>query len=479
MEPLPSLEPDLLVANCGPGGTILSRNAAWEQLFGSGDQLWATLMVSDRELAERNLKEAFGGSLVTHALFMVASRHRDIPTPVLMHFIPVPDTGDGRVKAVTITGEVLTEPTTWTESQTHRHRMETLGRMTMGMAHDFNNLLSGILGHLELWRLESPPTKEQEAHLETIEKAATSGADLIARIQRYIRQEAQSAFEPINLNALIEDCIQFTRPYWYNEPRRQGIHIETSLVAGPLPDIQGSRSELRDVFVNLILNAIHALPEGGDITISSSVDSEGIRIDVADSGTGMPEDVARRVFEPLFSTKGQEGNGMGLAVAAGTMREHGGSISVLSDPGEGTTFTLRFPTPRSTEPTEAAAPSAIASGQPVEPRSILVVDDEDMVRKVICRLLGVHGHEAVGVSSAHEALDRLEERSWDLVLTDQGMPGMTGRELAHQIRKSFPDLPILLLTGDTDIDVNPAEINRVLTKPFRIDDVQSIIASLT
>lgn len=479
MEPLPSLEPDLLVATVGTDGSPLSRNGAWIQLFGSGDNLWSRLSPGDQELAARNLEEALGGSLVTHALFMIPSRHRDIPTPVLMHFVPVPDAEDGRIRAVSLTGEVLSEPTTWTESQTQRHRMETLGRMTMGMAHDFNNLLSGILGHLELWRLESPPTQEQEVHLDTIGSAASSGADLIARIQRYIRQEAQSAFEPLDMNGLIEDCLQFTRPYWYNEPRRQGIHIDATFEPGDLPQVKGTRSELRDVFVNLILNAIHALPEGGRISLRSFVDEEGIGVEVADSGTGMPPEVAKRVFEPLFSTKGEAGNGMGLAVAAGTMREHGGSIAVQSTQGEGTVFTLRFPIERETQPTEAAQVGESEAPESLGPRTILVVDDEDMVRNVITRLLAVRGHEAVAVSSAHEALDRLDERDWDLVLTDQGMPGMTGRELAHQIRKQKPDLPILLLTGDTDIDVNPSEIDRVLTKPFKIDDVQAVISELT
>lgn len=286
-------------------------------------------------------------------------------------------------------------------------------------------------------------------------------------------------FESLDLNSLIEDCLQFTRPYWYNEPRRQGIHIEASSEAGDISKVQGTRSELRDVFVNLILNAIHALPQGGTIRIRSFVDEEGIGVEMADSGTGMPPDAAKRVFEPLFSTKGEAGNGMGLAVAAGTMREHGGSISVQSVQGGGTTFTLRFPIERDTQPTEAAHVVSDDNAVLLAPRTILVVDDEDMVRNVITRLLAIRGHETVAVASAHEALERLDEKDWDLVLTDQGMPGMTGRELAHQIRKQKPDLPIMLLTGDTDINVNPAEINRVLTKPFKIDDVQTVIAELT
>jgi CheY-like chemotaxis protein len=209
------------------------------------------------------------------------------------------------------------------------------------------------------------------------------------------------------------------------------------------------------------------------------VDDEGIGVEVADTGIGMPTEVAKRVFEPLFSTKGDAGNGMGLAVAAGTVREHGGSIAVQSKEGSGTQFTLRFPIQRATRSTAAIQPQASTRADSLSPRTILVVDDEEMVRNVISRLLDLRGHTPVAVGSAHEALDLLGSRSWDLVLTDQGMPGMTGRELAHQIRKRHAELPILLLTGDTDIDVNPAEISAVLTKPFKIADVEAVIAELT
>lgn len=397
-EPLSLIEPDLLIATCQADGSILTRNDAWTHVLGDGESLWKRLEHSDQELAARNVAEAASGSLVTHALFMATSLHRDIPIPILLHFVPVHIPGDKDIRAVAITGEVLTEPSTWTESQTHRHRMETLGRMTMGMAHDFNNLLSGILGHIELWRLEQPPTPASENHLKTIEQAATDGADLIGRIQRYIRQEARSSFEPVDLVALVEDCVTFTRPYWYNEPRRQGIHIEVEHISEEIPLIDGSRAELRDVFVNLILNSVHAMPKGGRIQLRTRYADNEIVIDVQDNGEGMPEVVRNRVFEPLFSTKGEQGNGMGLAVAAGTMREHFGSISVASVDGEGTTFTLRFPV-STNDPIQPIAPldqevlQATTKG-----RTMLVVDDEDMVRNVICRLLGVRGHSATGVS---------------------------------------------------------------------------------
>jgi len=208
------IESELLVATCASDGTILFRNAAWMNVFGSGTDLWENLQLEDRDIARQNFKEASGGSLVTNALFMVDRIDRDIPVPVLLHFIPVADRRKDSLSAVALSGEVLSEPSSWTESQTQRHRMETLGRMTMGMAHDFNNMLSGILGHIELWRIEGSDNAKD--HLSMIERAARDGADLISKVQRYIRQEARNTFEHIDLPALIAECISFTKPYCIN-----------------------------------------------------------------------------------------------------------------------------------------------------------------------------------------------------------------------------------------------------------------------
>jgi len=470
------IEPELLVATCGADGSILSRNAAWKAVLGEQDGLWEGLMPADRDTAEQNLNEAASGSLVTHALFMVDSKHRDIPTPILLHFIPVSTSDSSSTASIAISGEILSEPSSWTESQTQRHRMETLGRMTMGMAHDFNNLLSGILGHIELWRLETQLDDSAENHISTIEKAAEDGAELISKVQRYIRQEAQSSYEQLDLAPLVAECVSFTRPYWYNEPRRQGINIEVVQVFDDLPPIEGSRSELRDVFVNMILNAVHALPEGGIIRITGNSKENEVSIRMSDTGTGMSDEVQKRIFEPLFSTKAEHGTGMGLSVVAGTMREHQGSVSVESSLGVGTTFTLCFPLSSAAAEESDESPEA-----PIQKSSLrlLVVDDEEMVRNVVSRLLTLRGHTVQAVSSGNEAIGSFEKGNYDLILTDQGMPEMTGRELAHHIRKLDKSIPILLLTGDTDIEVDSTEIDHVLTKPFKIDAIERVISSLT
>ncbi len=356
--------------------------------------------------------------------------------------------------------------------------METLGRMTMGMAHDFNNLLSGILGHTQLWRLESDLDDHALEHISTIEKAALGGANLVSKVQQYIRQEARSSFERLDLTALIIDCISFTKPYWYNEPRRQGIDIEVVHRLDSLPPIEGSPAGLRDVFVNLILNAVQAMPDGGIIRIEGTADESEMRIRITDTGTGMSAEVRKHVFEPLYTTKGERGTGMGLAVVAGTMREHLGDISLDSELGKGTTFTLQFPlnVSESESPVDHSPVTGTGNGTS---RRVLVVDPEEMVRTVLSRLLKLRGHTVTAAASGKEAIDLFRSGEFDIILTDQGMPEMSGGELAYQIRKHDVGVPILLLTGDTDINFNPVHINQVLTKPFKIDTIDSVIAALT
>ncbi|MDX1429447.1 MAG: HAMP domain-containing sensor histidine kinase, partial [Rhodothermales bacterium] len=308
-----ALEPELIVATFRTPSERISVNPAWESVFGSDDDIWSRLPDADRQQIDGYLKDAAGGALITNRLFLVRHPTRDQPLPVLLHFLPVvlPAGSGSRTEAIVLTGEVLAEPTSWMLSQTERHRMETLGRMTMGIIHDFNNLLSGILGHSELLkRLTAGSSDEEQAaeHLSTIEQASLDGASLVRKIQQYIRQERQRDFEPVDLRRIIEDSVALTKPYWYNEPRTQGIQIDVRMSFSAVPNIMGAPSELRDVFVNLILNAVQAMPQGGTITVTAAT-AEGDRavVIVEDNGTGMTDRVRARIFEPLFTTKGKRG----------------------------------------------------------------------------------------------------------------------------------------------------------------------------
>ncbi|QXD15691.1 response regulator [Rhodocaloribacter litoris] len=480
-EALPPVEPELLVATFSPQGTLLYRNEAWINTFGDTNPPWERLSQEDGDLATRYVGEAAGGLLVTNQLFFVHTPAREEPLPALLHFLPVFRDWAAMarsVQAVMVTGEMLTAPGSWMASQTLRHRMETLGRMTMGIAHDFNNLLSSILGHLELLKSAWPgeaPAYLMDEHLHPVEQAALDGAALVRKIQQYIRQEKEATFEPVDLPTLIRDVAMLTKPYWYNEPRLQGIAIDLELDLDPVPPIMGLAAELRDVFVNLILNAVQAMPQGGHITIRTRHEPErGVVVHLADTGTGIPERIQARIFEPLFTTKGQRGTGMGLAVCYGIVQEHDGSIEVQSRLGQGTVFILTFPPAHM----KVLPPP---SGEPPPPQRrarILIVDDEPGVRTVLAKLLALKGHEARVAGSGSEALALAEREPFDLVITDQGMPEMNGRQLARALRRRFPDLPVLLLTGDTDAGEADESVSAVHAKPFRIDQLNSLIQAL-
>jgi two-component system, cell cycle sensor histidine kinase and response regulator CckA len=474
----PPVDAELLVATFVAPRQTTYRNDVWTATLGEEALPWTRLESDDQHQAEQCVAEAASGSLVLNQVFPVELPDRDEPVPVLLSFLPVivPDS-DGRpdVRAVTVSGEVLAEPHSWTLRQTRRHRMETLGRMTMGIAHDFNNLLSGILGYTELMK-SLLPGDEAEApfrdHLRTIEQAALDGASLVRKIQQYIRQEKQKRFESVDLPTLMRDCATLTRPYWYNEPRRQGIAIDAEMDLEDVPPVNGSAPELREVFINMILNAVQAMPNGGKLSLGCRyMPDRGVVVTVSDTGVGMSESVRDRIFEPLFTTKGEHGSGMGLAVSYGILQEHEATVSVDSRPLQGARFELVFPPAdeAAQEPLVEAIPSPGASAR------VLIVDDERMVRSVLTKLLHLKGHTVCQASSGAEALAIAATEPLDIVFTDLGMPEMNGRQLAVALRERNPALPIVLLTGDTNTGTPDAFIDAVIAKPFRLDELEAAI----
>lgn len=473
------IEPTLLIATFSPEGICYEANPAWEALFGRLGSPWQRLVDEDRTHFQALLTQAIQGKRVLHELLMLHFPERNEPVPALFNVIPVhlPYAQTETPAALVITVELLVEPSSLVYAQSQRHRLETLGRMALGIAHDFNNLLMSILGNLELLRLslgQSPVATEISGYLQTLERAALDGATLMRKLQEYVRQEKPAPFEPVDLPTLLDECLMLTRPYWHNEPRRQGLTICLETDLKPVPPIRGVASELRQVFTNLILNAVQAMPRGGVLRIETKFDPErGVQVRLSDTGIGMTESVRKRIFEPLFTTK-PEGSGMGLAIVAGIVREHSGNIEVESTPGVGTTFTLYFPPIATLPPTESATTPARASC----PMRVLIVDDEVGVRTVLARLLSFKGHTVTQAASAAEALSHLQTQSFDIVFTDQAMPEMSGLELSQRIRAQFPQLPIVLISGDTELGLSAGEVDAVLAKPFQLQDIESLIRKL-
>ncbi len=472
---LPFIAADLLSALSTATGTALDANDAWRSVFGT-DGLWERLPAEDTRFAQEYTVEAARGGPVTHQVFLVEIPGNDMATPVLLHFLPlrIPGYEPGQYP-VSITGEVLREPASWAAEQTRRRRMEMLGRMSMGIAHDFNNLLTTVLGHAELLRSDLAriaADDDSRMHLGSLERAAHDGAALVRKIQQYIRNEKQERSEPVALQEIAEEVLTLTRPYWHNEPRRRGIAIRVQSDLKPVPAVLGTPTELREVLVNLVLNAVQAMPAGGTLTLCTGRRDEGRAafVQVADTGVGMTESVMKRIFEPLYTTKGTGGTGMGLTMSQGIIQEHNGRIEVESKPGQGTVFHLVFPY-ASLSSTTVRAPKKPARNDAEQHGDlrILVVDDEPMVRTVTAKLLRLRGHNVLTADGGPAALSVLSEDTFDVVVTDLSMPDMTGRELAAAIRQRYPALPVVLLTGDTDADVETKDIAAVVKKPFQLN----------
>ena len=357
-------------------------------------------------------------------------------------------------------------------------KLRGLGQMAAGIAHDLNNVLAAILGQVELVKLGDVPLDLQE-NLRTLETAAADGAQVVRRLQDFARQRASSPLVALALPPVVQEALDITAPRWKDDVQRRGDTIQIRVALGGLPPILGHAPEIREALTNVIFNAVDAMPEGGALTVTGTATADEVCLHVADTGVGMPEAVRQKVFEPFFTTKGVKGTGLGLSVVYGIMERHGGRVTVASRPGEGTTITLQFQAASTTPP--GTAPDRPPVHRPA--RRILLIDDEAAVRHTMAALLRAGGQTVQVAESGPAGLAYLADALPDLVLTDLGMPEMSGVELARRVKAAHPRLPVVLLTGWGDTPTLSADdrsaIDRVLGKPVRMAELLRVVAELT
>ena len=365
------------------------------------------------------------------------------------------------------------------EQEIHAQKMAALGELSFGVAHNVNNTLTGILGRAQLILRNSHDKAKIESGLELIIKSAEDGAHIIRRIQDFARQRPSREFETISIADLLKDACEMTRPRW--ESRSEFAQIRFTLHADCEAHIKGDPVELREVLVNMIYNAIDAMPSGGEIRLSTQENRERVVICIGDTGTGMTADVKQRLFDPFFTTKGKAGTGMGLAVSFGIIRRHEGSIEVDSEPGRGTTFKISLPkvVAASTEAGDAS-PETLATAPGDDKIRVLVVDDETHVREVLIEALEAEGCEVISAESGEIALAVYDqcEGKFDAVFTDIGMPAMSGWELCNEIRERSKTMPLAIISGWADaISVQSRDAVKadwIVAKPFDIDKICGI-----
>ena len=349
-------------------------------------------------------------------------------------------------------------------------RLRALGEMSAGVSHNLNNILTGIVGPADLIRLNSKDAKVLR-DAETIVTSALRARDLVRRLHNAVRK-TEDTLHPVEVNRVIREAMETARPRWKDEPEARGVALKLELDLQDVPDIQGTHSGLHDILINLLFNAVDAMPEGGVITVQTGPVDEGVRLVVRDTGVGMDEAVRSRVFEPFFTTKTDVGTGLGLSTVYGTVTRWNGHIHVESEPGVGTAFILEF---RLWEG-EAAVEDAPVTVRQVRRGKVLIVEDDDLVCDVLSRMLS-RDHDVAVVHCGRDALDGFSSGQYDVAMIDLGMPEMSGNLVAEEMHRLDPCLATVLITGWEleEGDPRASVFDAALQKPFedaaRVRDV--------
>lgn len=373
-----------------------------------------------------------------------------------------------------------------------QERLRALGQMASGIAHDINNAISPVSLYTDIL-LEREPNLSDRARsfLTTIQRAIEDVASTVARMREFYRQrEPELTLARIDVNKLVKQVLELTRPRWCDLPQQRGVVFELQTqLAAELPEIMGAEGEIRDALTNLIFNAVDAMPEGGSLTLrtvpTAGNNGPAVHIEVTDSGIGMDEETRRRCLEPFFTTKGERGTGLGLAMVYGMIQRHSAELEIDSTAGKGTTMRLIFPA------YTQALVSSVHQSSPQAPARrlrILLIDDDPLLIKSLQDALEADGHLVTTTNGGQAGIDAFtaahrSSNTFAIVVTDLGMPHVDGRKVAASIKAISPVTPIILLTGwgqrllaENDV---PPHVNRVLNKPPRLHLLRTALAELS
>jgi PAS domain S-box-containing protein len=398
--------------------------------------------------------------------------------------------GDGEVRNVEVNARVIkdskedinyivfirdiTEKKKMEEQLLQAEKLRALAEMASGVAHDFNNALASILGNAQLL-LFTVGDEEAKESLRVIEKVTKDSAQTVRRLQDFTRKRVHHELIKVDINSIIKDSIEITKPKWKDEVQSRGIRIEVVSNLEDVPLVSGNASELREVITNLIFNAIEAMPQGGKIEIHTFKKGKEVFIQISDTGIGIAEEARKKIFEPFFTTKPFTNTGLGLSMSYGIIKRFGGEIEVKSKVGYGTTFTVILPS-RGDGREEVISPSPIKTGRKAR---ILVIDDEEFVRGVLARTLAQSNHQVTLAEDGEEGLQLFKKGKFDIVLTDWGMPGMSGWEVCRLIKKISPHTPVGMITGwGTEMSQSQMEeygLDFFISKPFDFNQILNVV----
>jgi len=372
-----------------------------------------------------------------------------------------------------------------------QERLRALGQMSSGIAHDINNALSPMLVYTELLLEQEPNlSASMRQYLETVQRSVDDVVHTVGRLKEFSRRrEPELRLAPVHLNRLVEQVVELTRARWSSMPLQRGVVVQPRMELAPdLPPVPGIESEIREALINLVFNAVDAMPDGGILTLrtraggpTASAPLHSVHLEVQDTGLGMDDETRRRCLEPFFTTKGERGTGLGLAMVFGIVSRHDAKIDIDSALGKGTTVRLSF--------IEAAhkAPQPAPVYTAPSPLHVLVVDDEPLILKVLRSALEADGHLVVTANGGQEGIDAFlaghrNGHPFSLVITDLGMPYVDGRKVAGAVKAASPSTPVIMLTGWGERMVDegdiPPYVDRVLSKPPKLRELRAAFAQL-
>jgi signal transduction histidine kinase len=358
-----------------------------------------------------------------------------------------------------------------------QERLRALGMMAGGIAHDFNNALTMMLGYGELlspYLHEAAPDRERE-YLTHMMAAAEDARHVVARLREFYRPAgSEDVRAPVDLNGIVEQAVTLTAPKWKGTSRAEGVEITVVCDLRTVLPVAGNAVELREMLTNFIFNSVDAMPSGGTISIGTRMHGENVCISVTDTGAGMSSEERARCLEPFFTTKGDSGTGLGLAVVYGIVQRHDGNIEIISERGRGTTFLVTFP------PTTAmSVPVTEPTAEIATPRRILIADDQEIICELLAEYLRADGHDTVIAFDGTDALQKFRSGEFDLVITDQSMPGLNGQQLAAAVKSTHASVPVILLTGFGDelqaTGQLPPGIDLVVSKPVSTTELRAAL----
>ena len=466
------------IISVSPDDRIEKWNPAAERIFGMGAgqaigrPITDLLHRGDYTEAKRRLAE---GTPI-HAFETTATAGQPRP-PELAVTLSALHGRHGRLDGLIAIVRDITAQREIEKQHRQSEKLTALGQLAGGIAHDFNNLLQAILGYAQLMKQNPQDAEFVARSLNVVEAAAVDGSETVRRIQQFARLRPDEQFVGVDVNQIVHDAVAIVRPRWEEKIARDNRPLDLRLDLGTIETVNGRPAAMTELMTNLILNALDAMPDGGTLTVTTRGEpGRQITLMVTDTGVGMPEPVRRRIFEPYFSTKGEAGSGLGLSMVYSIVRRHGGEIRVESEPGRGATFTLTFPV--ASEPVGAEPETVLPRAR--RPARVLLVDDDPKVLGTLTEILRSVGHTVTAAASGSAGLAGYRPGRFDVVLSNLGMAGMNGWELAERVRRVDTNVAILFITGwglrdEEHGRLKMLKIRKCLFKPVRPVELDAAI----